>query len=217
LEILMRRPLRIQVLGLQILAGAVLAASLCLAASAAALADAPPWGSSIWPSLGCTSGICTIGDGNSSIAFTVPVTAQDGSLPPGLDLEQATLTEDGVLATSTTANTSTVAAQVTNNAGNLVQQSLNISLGTGNLDLVVITQVTCNTKQHQLIVTVNELNTDVTVTVMFPGAKHPRRLHPSGDGHFHATISLPSSVHPTTVTVASSGGATANASVVCHG
>jgi hypothetical protein len=86
-------------------AGAVLAASLCLAASAPALADALPWGSSIWPSLGCTSGICTIGDGNSSIAFTAPVTAQDGSLPPGLDLEQATLTEDGVLATSTAANT----------------------------------------------------------------------------------------------------------------
>ncbi len=77
----------------------------------------------------------------------------------------------------------------------------------------MITQAAFNSEKHQLFVAANDPNTDVTVTMTFPGARQPGGLHTFGDGNYNATFYLSSSINPTTVTVKSSRGASATSAV----
>jgi len=93
------------------------------------------------------------------------------------------------------------------------QFSLTITIGTGTLDNIVITQPVFNSEKHELFVAANDPNTDVTVKVTLPGAGQPGQLHTFGDGNYNATFYLSSSINPTTVTVKSSRGASATSPV----
>ncbi len=87
-----------------------------------------------------------------------------------------------MLGTPTTAGTGTFPVQVTDDVGNTARQSFTITIGTGKLDHIVITQAAFNSEKHELFVAANDPNTDVTVTVTFPGARQPRGCTPSGTG-----------------------------------
>jgi hypothetical protein len=93
---------------------------------------------------GCaTSGACFMGDGDTGVFFTATVTANGGSLAPsyqpytwsvvgghlpaGLSLQEASTQEAWVLGTPATAGTSTLTAQVTDNAGTTARQSFTIT------------------------------------------------------------------------------------------
>jgi hypothetical protein len=170
-----------------------------------------------------------MGDGNVGVQFTATVTTQGGndslsrpftwsvvggSLPPGLTLEEATLTEAWVVGTPAKTGTSTFTVQATDNAGNTARQSFTISIGTGKLDHIVITQAAYNTEKYELFVAANDPNTDVTVTASLNGnGQKLGGLHTFGDGNYNATFYLSSSANPATVTAVSSRGAPATAAV----
>lgn len=211
------------------LAGALIAASTGLATTtAAASTSAPSFSVGTLQSPGCTSGPCFMGDGNVGVFFTATVTTQGGndslsrpftwsliggSLPAGLNLEEATITEAWVLGTPATTGTSTFTVQATDDAGNTARQSFTISIGTGKLDNIVITQAAYNTEKHELFVAANDPNTDVTVTASLTNGPKLGYLHTFGDGNYNATFYLSSSANPVSITVKSSRGASATSAV----
>jgi hypothetical protein len=124
-----------------------------------------------------------------------------GSLPPGLNLEEATITEAWVLGTPAKTGTCTFTVQVTDDAGNTAQQSFTITIGTGKLDYIVITRAQFNTVNHELFVAANDPNTDVTVTASLTASgQQLGTLHTFGDGNYNATFCLSSRANPANVT-----------------
>jgi hypothetical protein len=169
-----------------------------------------------------------MGDGNTGVLFTATVTAQGGSLafsrpytwtlvggslPAGLNLEEASLQEAWVLGTPTTPGTSTFTVQATDDVGTTAQQSFTITIGAGKLDNIVITQAAYNSEKHELFVAANDPNTDVTVTASLTNGPKLGYLHTFGDGNYNATFYLSSSANPTNITVKSSRGASATSAV----
>jgi len=181
----------------------------------------------------CSGGVCTMGEGNVGEGFAITATSSNGLSPP-LDAPPFTWTVVGgglpaglSLAPSpssiastllqgvpTTAGTSTFTLQVEDDVQRTAQQSFHITIGTGNLDGISITNATYTVKSQSLSVAANDPNTDAVLTVVGTATGNQiGALKTSGGGIYDGTFEMTRTLTPTNITVKSSRGASASSSV----
>ncbi len=206
------------------LAGVMLAAGLGTAASASA-ATTPPL--TINTSLySCANGVCSLGLGNVGASFEADVFAEggpdfatepyawslaSGSLPAGLKLDGGI-----VYGTPTKAGTSSFTLKVTDTDGGAsVSQPFTITVGTGNLDRIIITQASYIIEGEKLVVEAVDANASATLTVsVTSNGKQVGTLTTFGDGMFSGTFFGPDgTMTPQDITVTSSVGGSATSAV----
>lgn len=208
------------------LAGVMLAAGLGTVASASA-ATTPPLSINT-STYACTNGVCSLGLGNVGMRFEADLFGEggansaeepyawslvSGSLPAGLELDGPT-----VFGTPTKAGTSSFTLKVTDTDGGAsVSQAFTITVGTGNLDHIIITQAGYIIEGEKLVVEAVDANAAATLTVSVTSdGKQVGTLSTFGSGMFSGTFFGPDgTMTPQEITVTSSvGGSTTSAVTV---
>jgi large repetitive protein len=170
----------------------------------------------------CSGGVCSLGLGNVGVTFqNIPsavggVVSGDGvtdfgwavvagSLPPGLAEEVLGGESAVVFGTPTKAGTYAFTLQVTDNAGNTARQAFTTTIGTGNLDRVVVTTADYTIEGGKLVVDAQDANTTATLTVSVTSSgAQIGTLTTFGTGGFDGTFFT--APNPVSVTVTSSLG-----------
>jgi Putative Ig domain len=204
-----------------VLAGTMVAGGLGIASAGPAAAAATPLSidTSGYP---CASGVCSLGLGNVGMNFQNDPFADGGtasgpgvtdygwsvvagSLPPGLSEEVLGGTSAMVFGTPTKAGTFSFTLQVTDNAGNTARQAFSITIGTGNLDRVVVTAADYTAEGDKLVVDALDANTAATLTVSVTSTgTQIGTLNTFGTGGYDATVYV--APNPVNITVTSSLG-----------
>jgi hypothetical protein len=213
-----------------VMAGALLAAGLSMfAAGPVASAATLTVDTSGYP---CANGVCSMGLGNVGMTFqndpfadggTLAPSNADyrwtvvgGSLPAGLWMDPALgWTSTQLYGTPTMAGTSTFTLQVTDDAGATARQAFSITIGTGNLDRVVIIRAQYTVEGQKLVVGALDANTAAALTVSLTSTgKRIGTLSTFGTGGFFGTFFGPDgTLIPQNITVTSSLGGSATSPV----
>jgi hypothetical protein len=176
----------------------------------------------------CTNGVCTMGEGNTNESFAISATSVNGlsppldappftwtvvagSLPAGLSLGPVTNTNNVLISGKPKqSGTSTFTLQVEDDVQRTAQQAFEITIGSGNLDQLIITGASFNLHTSTFHVSAIDDNADAVLTAFktSTGAKIGT-LTNSGTGTFSAAFRI----NPGNVTVTSSRGATASSPV----
>jgi hypothetical protein len=175
----------------------------------------------------CTNGVCNMGEGNKNEPFAISATSVNGlslpldpppftwtlfagSLPAGLSLSPVNTNNVLISGKPTQSGISTFTLEVEDDTQRTAQQAFQITIGSGNLDSLIITGAGFNLHTETLRVSAVDDNADAVLTAFktSTGAKIGT-LTNLGTGTFSAAFHM----NPGNVTVTSSRGATASSPV----
>jgi hypothetical protein len=175
----------------------------------------------------CNNGVCNMGEGNANESFAISATSANGlslpldpppftwtlvagSLPAGLSLSPVNTNNVLISGKPKQSGTSTFTLQVEDDVQRTAQQAFEITIGSGNLDSLILTGASFNLHTSTLHVGAIDDNADAVLTAFktSTGAKIGT-LTNSGTGIFSGSFHI----NPGNVTVTSSRGATASSPV----